>query len=176
MRTIPDPGFAGDDGSPPDRLSAALSVYAQDPDGGYLPALAALCSARLLVPVVTVPGEMPVSRTGRSDSGRAASASDRVEMAAVLMQRADGRKALLAFTSTAALADWNADGRPVPVPSATAALSAIQDGADALLVDLAGPVHFVVEGPDLTALARGWSLVRLPDVVAGGWGWQTDVQ
>ena len=56
----------------------------------------------------------------------------------------------------------------MPVPAATAALSAVQDGADALLVDVAGPVRFVVEGEDLACLARGWRLVRLP---TDGWGW-----
>ena len=51
----------------------------------------------------------------------------------------------------------------MPVPAATAALSAVQDGADALLVDVAGPVRFVVEGEDLAA----WP-------AAGAWcGWRT---
>jgi hypothetical protein len=168
MRTIPDPGFAGDDGATPAQLTAALSVYRQDPDGGYLAALAALCGARLLVPVVAVLGEVSYD-----DAGLAHDKSS--EMATVLMQRPDGRKALLAFTSSQALTRWNAEGRPVPVPAATAARAAVQDGADALLVDVAGPVHFVVEGEDLAALARGWTLVRLDDVTRGDWGWATDV-
>ena len=37
--------------------------------------------------------------------------------------------------------------------------SAVQDGAEALVVDLAGPVSFVVEGDDLRGLAAGWRLV-----------------
>jgi SseB protein N-terminal domain len=164
MRTIPDPGFAGDDGSAPERLAAALSVYQQDPDGGYLPALAALCGVRLLVPVLAVLGEVSYDAKGLAHDKSS-------DMAAVLLQRPDGRQALLAFTSTGSLTGWNADGRPVPVPAATAALAAIQDGAEALLVDVAGPVRFVVEGEDLAALARGWRLVRL----AEGWGWETDV-
>ena len=82
-----------------------------------------------------------------------------------LLATLDGNRRLA--TSTGALTGWNPEGRPVPVPAATAALSAVQDGADALLVDLAGPVRFVVEGEDLACLARGWRLVRLED----GWGW-----
>lgn len=183
MRTIPDPGFAGDDGSAPERLTEALSVYEQDPDGGYLPALAALCGARLLVPVLAVLGETPATsdpggpggRGEEGSSGMPASGSEHVEMAAVLMRRPDGRKALLAFTSSETLAGWNPEGRPVPVTAATAALAAAQEDADALLVDLAGPVRLVVEGEDLAALARGWTLVALDDDASAGWGWETDV-
>jgi hypothetical protein len=164
MRTIPDPGFADDAGAAPVRLAAALTVYQQDPDGGYLPVLAALCGSRLLVPVVAVLGEVAYDEAGLARDKSS-------DMAAVLMQRPDGRKALLAFTSSAALSAWDAEGRPVPVPAATAARAAIHDGADALLVDRAGPVRFVVEGEDLASLARGWRLVRLEEV----WGWETDV-
>lgn len=167
MRTIPDPGFADDDGAAPEALSRALAVYLEDPDGGLLPALASLGTARLLVPVVAVLGEVSAVATEGGETGLAHDKSS--DMSAVLMQRPDGRKALLAFTSTAALSAWNPEARPVPVPAATAALSAVQEGADALLVDVAGPVRFVVEGEDLTALARGWRLVRLDD----GWGWLT---
>ena len=37
-----------------------------------------------------------------------------------------------------------------------AAQAALQDQAAALLVDVAGPVLFVVEGDDLISLAAGW--------------------
>lgn len=165
MRSLPDPGFAGDDGTAPAALVAALASYDGDPDAGYLPALTALAAARVLVPVVAVLGE-----TEYDDAGLAHDKSS--DMAAVLLQRPDGRTALLAFTSTAALTGWNPEGRPVPVSAATAALSAVQEGADALLVDVAGPVRFVVQGEDLTALARGWRPVRLED----GWGWLTTAE
>jgi hypothetical protein len=49
----------------------------------------------------------------------------------------------------------------VPVTTATAATAAVQDGAEALLVDLAGPASYVVDGEDLTRLAAGWRLVAL---------------
>jgi hypothetical protein len=91
------------------------------------------------------------------------------DMAAVLMTGRDGRTALLAFTGTAALTGWNPDARPVPVPFRQAAQAAIQDGASAVLLDVAGPVRFVVEAAELEALAAGHRLVRLDD----GWGWAT---
>ena len=64
-------------------------------------------------------------------------------MASVLMRGSDGRLALLAFTGLEAMRRWNPDARPVPVPARTAALAAIQDGAEALLIDLAGPVRYL---------------------------------
>jgi hypothetical protein len=85
----------------------------------------------------------------------------------VLVQGADGRLALLAFTGTDALAHWDPQARPVPVAAQVAAQSAIQDGAAALVVDLAGPVRFVVEGDDLRGLAEGWTLAR----IQGGAAW-----
>ncbi len=54
----------------------------------------------------------------------------------------------------------------MPVPAGQAALAALQDGADALLVDLAGPARLVVEGDHLRALAAGWRLARVGDDLA----------
>ena len=54
MRTLPDPGFAGDEGGADPVLAAALASYEADPDSGalWLRALAALQDTRVLVPVV----------------------------------------------------------------------------------------------------------------------------
>jgi hypothetical protein len=122
--------------------------------------VAALQRNRLLVPVVAVLGEVE-----HDDAGRAHDKTS--DMATVLLTGADGRRALLAFTGPAGLARWNPEGRPVPVTLADAARAARQDRADALVVDVAGPVPFVVDGADLAALAGGQVLVR----VADGWGW-----
>jgi hypothetical protein len=92
-------------------------------------------------------------------------------MAAVLMRGRDGRTALLAFTSTETLERWNREARPVPVPAGTAAEAAVADEASALVLDVAGPVMFVVEGDDLRALASGETLMRLGDSVSDRYGW-----
>jgi hypothetical protein len=47
-----------------------------------------------------------------------------------------------------------------------AAEAARYDGADTLLVDVAGPVRFVVEGDDLVRLAEGWTVARLGERTA----------
>jgi hypothetical protein len=49
----------------------------------------------------------------------------------------------------------------VPVPAQTAAQSALQEDAAALVVDLAGPATLVLEGDDLLGLASGWTLTRV---------------
>ena len=49
-----------------------------------------------------------------------------------------------------------------------AARAALQEDAAALLVDVAGPVTFVVEGDELRSLAGGDQLTRLD---GGRWGW-----
>jgi hypothetical protein len=158
-RRIPDPGFAGDTGEVPAAVAAALAAYAVDPRGAYVQVLAALQDARLLVPVVALLGEVEHDEAGLAHDKTS-------DMAAVLLQGADGRLALLAFTGTASLAAWNPEARPVPVPARVAAQSALQDGAAALVVDVAGPATLVVEGEDLQGLAAGWRLARVGERTA----------
>ena len=152
-RVIPDPGFAGDDGAPAPELAAALAAWQHDA-AAYPEVLAALQRSRLVVPVVAMLGEVEHDKAGLAHDKSS-------DMATVLVQGADGRLALLAFSGTEALAAWNREARPVPVTAAVAAQSALQDGAAALVLDLAGPVRFVVEGEDLHGLAEGWELARV---------------
>lgn len=152
---IPDPGFADDTGAAAPEVTAALAAYGADP-GRYVEALVALQDARLLVPVVALLGDVELD-----DQGLAHDKSS--DMASVSITGRDGRTALLAFTGTDRMQAWDPRARPVPVSARLAAGSALQDGADALLVDLAGPVTLVVEGEDLSALAAGWRLGRLGD-------------
>lgn len=148
--------FPDDHGEQPAEVAAALATYARSDRGADARAavLAALQPSRLLVPVVAMLGEVEHDERGLAHDKSS-------DMAAVLLTGADGRLALLAFTGSAPLGAWRADARPVAVPTRVAARSALQDGAAALVVDVAGPVPFVVEGEDLTALAAGWTLARV---------------
>jgi hypothetical protein len=152
-RAIPDSGFAGDHGEPRQALTAALAAYA-DGTGSQVDALAAVQTSRLLVPVVAVLGEFETDDQGMAHDKTS-------DMATVLLQGADGRMALLAFSGMPALQAWDPRARPVPVTARTAAQAALQDGAAAIVVDVAGPASFVVEGQDLEGLARGWVLARV---------------
>ena len=158
-RTIPDPGFADDSGSADPRLRQVLADHhAGSASSGSV--LAVLQHVRLLVPVVAVLGEVEVDEQGLAHDKSS-------DMAAVLVQAADGSTGLLAFSSLETMARWDPQARPVPVTVPTAATAAVQDGAEALLVDLAGPASYVVDGEDLTRLAAGWRLVA----VGEGHGW-----
>ena len=66
------------------------------------------------------------------------------------------KRGLPVFTSVAALQEWNAEARPVPVEVARAARAALDDGAEALLVDPSPRPRFVVTGERLEMLAAGW--------------------
>jgi hypothetical protein len=147
LKNIPDSGYADDDGSADPALTAALAAWAAD--RSTEPALIeALHTARLLVPVVAVLGE---AETGQ-DGLRREKSSD---MAVPTIQAPDGRRALPAFTSTAALARWRPDARPVAVPLRQALQALAQEQADTLLIDLAGPVTYELTGAALRTAARG---------------------
>jgi len=161
-RRIPDPGFAGDDGAGDPALRSVLAAYALDP-GREAEVLLALPASRLLVPVVAVLGEVEVD-------GRGLAHDKTSDMATALLTGQDGRQALLAFTGLDSLAAWRADARPVPVSASVAARSAVQEGGTALVLDVAGPTTYAVEGDVLDALARGWTLVR----TARGLAWASE--
>jgi len=152
-RDLPDPGFAHDGGAADPALRAALAAHAAgtgEPGG----VLAALAGTRLLIPVVAVLGEVELDEHGLARDKSS-------DMAAVLVTGADGRTALLAFTGADSMAVWDPAARPVPVTTAIAARAAVQEGAAALAVDLAGPASYVVTGRDLEAVAAGWRLVSV---------------
>ena len=127
----------------------------------YLRAVAALCGDRLLVPVVAT-----ATRLGETVAG---AASDKeAEMSVVSLQAQDGRRALLAFTGLDALQSWQPDARPVPVTVDRAAQAARSEDLTAVLIDVAGPNAFVIDGEVLEELAAGHRLVELAD---GEFGW-----
>jgi len=68
---------------------------------------------------------------------------------------AGDRRALPAFTSTASLARWDPEARPVAVPLHQALQAAAHEKADTLVIDLAGPVPYQLSGRALLALAEG---------------------
>lgn len=152
VRTLPDPGFADDDGTVDPALTEALAAYQRG--DSRLAALQVLQHARLLVPVVAVLGEVEHDEQGLARDKTA-------DMATVLITGPSGRQGLLAFTSSDTMARWDPAARPVPVAAPLAARAARQEGAEALVVDVAGPVTFAVERDLLESLAEGLVLTRL---------------
>lgn len=148
--------YTDDDGAPDVELARALAALAADPGAGDLraAALGALAQARVLVPVVAVLGEVEHGADGLARDKSS-------DMATVLLTGADGRTALLAFSGTSTLQQWRADARPVPVAARLAAQTALQEGAAAVVLDVAGPTPLVLEGADLQAVSTGARLVRV---------------
>ncbi|MFG3256553.1 SseB family protein [Streptomyces sp. NPDC048172] len=147
LKNIPEHTFSQDDGSADPALAEALAAWRADREAEPR-VLAALPHARLLVPVVAVLTE---SETGEDGLRRDKSS----EMAVPTLQASGGRSALPAFTSTENLARWRADARPVAVGFAQALQALAHEKADALVLDVAGPVTYELSGSALYAAAEG---------------------
>ncbi|MFD7644381.1 SseB family protein [Kitasatospora sp. NPDC059795] len=145
-KNIPNPGFAEDDGTADPVLAAALAAWQQDPSAeGEL--LAALTPSRLMVPIVAVLGEVEYDESGHKHEKTS-------DMAVPVLEAADGRRALPAFTSMETMARWRADARPAPVAAPQAAMVAFSERASIVLVDPAGPVSYQLDGARLRAVAE----------------------
>lgn len=152
---VTTPAAPDDTGAPDPGLWAALGAVDGSP-AATARVHTALLAARLLVPVVSV-------LLARDD---ATGADKATEMAAPALVGTDGRRALPAFTSYDALRAWRADARPVPMAGARALAGAAAESYDAVVIDVAGPVSFVVEGAVLAALAKAAEEVLRTGAVA----------
>lgn len=160
LKNIPDPGFASDTGEADPALAAALAAWQAAPEapGAEQRVLEALADARLLVPVVAVLGEeetLPVPGGAEGEGTPGLRREKTSDMAVPTLTSPSGRRALPAFTGTDALARWDAAARPVAVPLRQALHALVQERADTLVLDLAGPVTYQLTGAALRALAEG---------------------
>ena len=144
----PSAAYLDDHGDADPAVRAALAAAGDQL--GYLRAVVALGSARLLMPIVA-----------SGDDGMGGPDLDRhAEMAAVTLTDETGTY-LLAFTGIDALRAWQPDARPVPCLLDELAATVEPAGASRLLIDAAGPASFVIEGDPLARLADGNALVEL---------------
>lgn len=137
-----------DTGEADPRLAAALQRY----DGAAATraeVLAALAGARVFVAITAT------STAEHVEAGTGLRAESSAEMALVSVVASDGERALPAFADTAALKRWRLDVRPVPVTADYLARAALDDGADAVLLDPSGAA-VVVRRPELESLADGY--------------------
>ncbi|GAA4353192.1 SseB family protein [Angustibacter luteus] len=157
-RTLPAGGFDGDDGAVDPAVAQALSAL-ESGQGAAQQVVAALAAARVLVPVVAVLGEGEQAAHGLVDKS--------ADMAVVTLTAPDGRRALPVFSGLESLQQWDPTARPVPVDCRRAAVSAVAEGCDVMVLDPAGPVAFVVSRPAVWALGQGRAWVPAhedPDV------------
>ena len=150
-RRLVSPGrFTADDGSTDPDICAALSAPV-DPER----LRDAMRAGRLIVAIVASPAE-----SGESGGS---------QMSVVSMVAADGRRGLLAFTGLAAMHRWNPHARPVPVSGPEVAQAALDDGCEAVVIDVAGPSSAVVAEPDLVELANRDPLVHAAALLTEAW-------
>ena len=144
---VPEPEFADDDGAVQAPLAEVLSAYGA---GAASPrdVAAVLATSRLMTPLVAVLDEEAETPEGlrREKSSH---------MASVSLVAPDGRRGLLAFSSVQSMAAWDPAARGIPAAGPRVAAAALEEGADAVLVDLGGPVRVALEGALLRALATG---------------------
>jgi SseB protein N-terminal domain len=152
-----DPTFLDDDGSAHPAVVSALAGFAAG-RGSEHAVMTALAASRLLVPVVAVLADEPSAtgpQAGPATRFRSPGQGEKgSEMAMPTLIGLDGRSAIPAFTCLDSLKRWQSDARPVPVAASAVWQTACADSA-AVVVDVAGPVPFALEGARLAALARG---------------------
>lgn len=158
--------FEGDDGTAPEHLVhavAALRAVAAEASsattaeahwgavdrlaGAHADVIAALGTARVLVPMLAEAGD-----TGVTPEGKTVEKSQ--ELSIVAVAAPDGRTVLPVFSSVAAMSAWNNTSRPIPVPGPQAAVAAAQEQHDLLILDAGTPeLTYGVRRPAIAALA-----------------------
>jgi hypothetical protein len=138
--------FDNDDGLADAGYLAAVAAL-QAGHGDEAAVVASLATARVFIPIVAQLAEEAEGQDGLHSDKQA-------DMALVTLKAADGRTAMPAFTSAEALSSWHPEARPVAVFAARAALSAVAEGAELLVLDPGSAVTFVVRRPALWALAQ----------------------
>ena len=149
---IPESEFVGDDGSADPQLASLLHAWWTGESTGY-DVVDVLAERRLMVPVVAVADEVDVTDDGLRHEKSS-------HMATVTLVQPDGRRGLLAFTSMDSLAAWDPSARGIPAGARRVAEAAKQESADAVLIDVAGPVLYALTEPALTAVAEGRPWLR----------------
>ncbi|MBT2595274.1 SseB family protein [Arthrobacter sp. ISL-72] len=157
--------FEDDDGTADAGYLAAVTAL-RSSAGDEAAVVASLATARVFVPIVAQLAEeadgaaAPQSDRPQTDRPHGDSLGDKLhgdkqaDMALVTLKAPDGRTAMPVFTSAASLKAWHPEARPVAVYAARAALSAVADGAELLVVDPGSDYTFVVRRPAVWALAQ----------------------
>jgi hypothetical protein len=158
--------FEDDDGTADAGYLAAVAAL-RSAAGDEAAVVASLAAARVFVPIVAQLAEEsvhPAAPQGNTPHGGGAHDDEahgdqlhgdkQADMALVTLKAPDGRTAMPVFTSAAALSAWHPQARPVAVYAARAALSAVAEGAELLVLDPGSEYTFVVRRPAVWALAR----------------------
>jgi hypothetical protein len=103
--------------------------------------LAALAPSRLFIALVAEIAGEPSEGDKNSD------------MSVACLMATDGRLGLLCFTGIDALTQWNPRARPVPISAPDAAEAALDENAQAIIIDLAGVDTMTLTLADIVKLS-----------------------
>lgn len=149
-RELPDGekyhNFEADDGAAAQSYQLALDALARGA-GDETAVIESLRTARVFIPIVAQLAEQTVGENGLVSDKES-------DMALVTIQAPDGRRALPVFTNAQALTQWHPEARPVAVYAARAALSAVAEDAQMLVLDPGSQRPFVVRRPAMWSLAQ----------------------
>lgn len=138
--------FDNDTGLPDPKLAAAIEELIAG-TGSEQGVQAAMAEARVYIAVMAELAEGALGENGFVEDKEA-------DMALVTLNAPDGRTALPVFTSVQALQSWHAEARPVAVYAPRAALSAVAEEAQMLVLDPGADFTFVLRRPGMWALAQ----------------------
>ncbi|WP_404321741.1 SseB family protein [Arthrobacter luteolus] len=138
--------FDKDDGQPDAGYTSAVAALTAG-TGSEADVVRSLATARVYVAIIATLGE-------DAESAHGLAADKEADLALVTLTAPDGRKALPVFSSVDALAHWHPEARPVAVYAPRAALSAVSEEAQLLVIDPGSDITFVVRRPAMWALAQ----------------------
>jgi hypothetical protein len=141
-----DTTFAGDDGSADPAVVAAIEAVHRG-EGSHAAVLAAVRTARLLIPLIAHAGDL-----GETPDGRLVDKTQ--ELSIVTVAGPDGRTVMPAFTSVAAMQSWDPSARPIPVEARRVAMAAASEGTEIVVLDPTAPTEFVLRRPAVWALGQ----------------------
>lgn len=146
-RTFGENPWQDDDGSTPVALGGALRAFRAG-EASPSAVVDALRETRLLVPLVAELGE-----EGENEQGVKVDKS--ADLSIVTVKAPDGRGVVPVFSSVDAMRRWDAEARPVPVDSRRAALAAVDEGNELLILDPGSEeTEFVVRRPAVWAISQ----------------------
>ena len=147
--------FDMDDGAVPAAYATAVHDMVNSA-AGEGEVVRALATVRVFVPVIALLGGQD---SVEGAEHRHHEGDKEADMALATIKAPDGRSALPVFTSTAHLERWHSEARPVAVFASRAALAAVAEKAELMVVDPGAEMTFVVRRPALWALAqqREWA-------------------
>ena len=143
--------FGDDDGRQDRALATALAALGSGA-GDEAAVVRALATARVFVPVVAEVAQSGVVQSAVHPGGLVSDKES--DMALVTLEAPDGRRTLPVFSSVESVGRWHPQARPVAVYAPRAALSAVAEQAQLMVLDPASDRPFVVRRPAVWALAQ----------------------